>query len=69
MAGAGPRRLTQAILNDFLGFEVDLIVASSFVRGVFAPLPAEFELTGEQIASWLNDRLVLSCVQASSAET
>jgi hypothetical protein len=60
--GAGPRRLAQAILNDFLGFEVDLIVASAFLRDVVARLPAEFELTGERVAAWVNDRLVLSCV-------
>jgi hypothetical protein len=58
-----------AILNDFLGFDVDLIVASAFMRDVVARLGAEFELTGERIASWINDRLLLSCVEASEAET
>jgi hypothetical protein len=68
-AGAGPRRLAQAILDDFLGFDVDLIVASAFMRDVVARLGAEFELTGERLASWINDRLLLSCVDASEAET
>jgi Family of unknown function (DUF6166) len=62
--GAGPRRLAQAILNDFLGFDVELIVVSAFLRNVVAPLPAEFELSGERIAAWVNDRRVLSCVAA-----
>jgi hypothetical protein len=66
--GAGPRRLAQAILNDFLGFDVDLIVTSAFMRDVVARLGAEFELTGERIASWVNDRLLLSCVEESQAE-
>jgi hypothetical protein len=56
--GAGPRRLAQAILNDFLGFNVDLIVASAFLRDLVARLPSEFELAGGEIASWINDRLV-----------
>jgi len=30
--GAGPRRLAQAIVNDYLGFDVDLVVASAFLR-------------------------------------
>ena len=59
--GAGPRRLAQAILNDFLGFRVDLIVASAFLRDVIARLPSEFELSGDDIASWINDRLVWAC--------
>jgi hypothetical protein len=67
--GAGPRRLAQAILNDFLDFDVDLIVATAFLRDVVARLPAEFELAGERVASWVNDRLLLSCVEASEAET
>ena len=64
--GAGPRRLAQAILNDFLGFDVDLIVASAFLRDVVAHLPSEFELAGERVASWVNDRLALSCLGADS---
>jgi Family of unknown function (DUF6166) len=50
--GAGPRRLAQAILNDFLRFDVDLVVASALVRDVVARLPAEVELTRERVASW-----------------
>lgn len=60
--GAGPRRLAQAILNDFLVFEVDQIAANTFLRDVVSKLPGEFELTGEEIASWINDRLVMSSV-------
>jgi Family of unknown function (DUF6166) len=60
--GAGPRRLAQAILNDFLGFEVDQIAANAFLRDVVSRLPGEFELTGEEVASWINDRLVMSSV-------
>jgi hypothetical protein len=66
--GAGPRRLAQAILNDFLGFDVDVVVASAFLRDVVARLPGEFELRGDQVASWVNDRLLLSCVETSQAE-
>jgi len=66
--GAGPRRLAQAIINDFLGFDVELAVASAFLRDVVARLPSEFELTGDRIASWVNDRLLLSCVDTSRAE-
>ena len=66
--GAGPRRLAQAVLNDFLGFDVDLIVVNAFLRDVVAQLPAEFELGGERIASWVNDRLFLSCVETSDTE-
>jgi hypothetical protein len=62
--GAGPRRLSQAILNDFLGFNVDLIVASTFMRDVVAELPSEFELTGGEIAAWINDRLAWACAAA-----
>jgi hypothetical protein len=39
--GAGRRRLAQAILNDFLGFNVDLIVGAAFLRSVVARLPSE----------------------------
>jgi hypothetical protein len=67
--GAGPRRVAQAILNDFLGFDVELVVASAFLRDVVARLPAEFELSGEQIAAWVNDRLVPSSVETSEAES
>jgi len=54
--GAGPRRLAQAIVNDYLGFDVDLVVASAFLRGLVARLPPEFELSGERIASCVDDR-------------
>lgn len=37
--GAGPRRLAQAILDEFLGFSVDPVVASAFLRDVVAGLP------------------------------
>jgi hypothetical protein len=40
---------------------VDLIVGAAFLRSVVARLPSEFELTGEEIASWINDRLVWAC--------
>jgi Family of unknown function (DUF6166) len=63
--GAGPRRLAQAILNDFLGFEVDLIVSSAFMRDVVAELPGEFELPGERIAAWVSDRLTVGCAIGS----
>jgi hypothetical protein len=64
--GAGPRRLAQAILNDFLGVNVDLRVASAFLRDVVARLPYEFELGGDEVASWVNDRLVWACGAARS---
>jgi hypothetical protein len=60
--GAGPRRLAQAILDDFLGFPVDPVVASAFLRDVVAGLPGEFELTGQEVASWIDERLVRGCV-------
>ena len=55
--GGGPALLAQAILNDFLGTEVDLLVARTFMREVIARLPSEFELDGRDIAGWLSDRL------------
>ena len=64
--GAGPRRLAQAILNDFLGFEADFVVASAFLRDVVARLPAEFELDGQEVVSWVNGRLALSCIDSSA---
>lgn len=60
--GAGPRRLAQAILDDFLGFHVDPVVASAFLRDVVAGLGPEFELTGEQVAAWIDERLLRSCI-------
>lgn len=64
--GAGPRRLAHAILDDFLGFGVEPIAASAFMEDVVAKLPPEFELTGEQVASWVSDRLVLGCLPSRS---
>jgi hypothetical protein len=64
--GAGPRRLAQAILDDFLGFDVEPIAASVFMTDIVARLPAEFELTGDQLVSWVNDRLVLGCMPSRS---
>jgi hypothetical protein len=55
--GGGPALLAQAILNDYLGIEVDLLVARMFMREVVARLPSEFELDGSDVAQWLNDRL------------
>ena len=55
--GGGPALLAQAILNDFLGIDVDLLVARAFMREVVARLPSEFELDGRDIAGWLSDRL------------
>jgi len=52
--GAGPRRLAQAILNDFTGRKVELPTASAFLRDVVAHLPSEFELRGEDVAAWLD---------------
>jgi Family of unknown function (DUF6166) len=55
--GAGPALLAQAILNDFLGIEVDTLVARVFMHEVVAQLPSEFELEGYDVARWLSDRL------------
>jgi len=55
--GAGPALLAQAILNDYLGIEVDLLVARTFMREVVAHLPLEFELDGRDVAQWLSGRL------------
>ena len=55
--GAGPALLAQAILNDYLGIEVDVLVARTFMREVIARLPSEFELDGRDVAQWLSDRL------------
>jgi hypothetical protein len=64
--GAGPRRLAVAILNDFLGRKVDLVLSSAFLRDVVANLPSEFELTGAEIAEWLSARSVAASGDASS---
>ena len=55
--GGGPAVLAQAILNDYLGIEVDLPVARTFMREVVAHLPSEFELDGSDVGQWLSDRL------------
>jgi len=54
--GAGPRRLAQAILNDFLGRKANVILSNLFLRDVVAHLPSEFELTGREIAAWIDER-------------
>jgi hypothetical protein len=53
--GAGPRRLAQAVLNDFLGYKVELLLSNAFLRDVIAHLPGDFELTGAEIAAWVSD--------------
>ena len=55
--GAGPALLALAILNDYLGIEVDPLVARVFATEVVANLPAEFELDGRDVAHWLIARL------------
>ena len=55
--GAGPALLARAILNDYLGIEVDTLVARVFMREVVAHLPSEFELDGRDVARWVSDRL------------
>jgi hypothetical protein len=55
--GGGPALLAQAILNDYLGIEVDVLVARVFMREVVARLPSEFELDGRDVARWLSERL------------
>jgi Family of unknown function (DUF6166) len=55
--GAGPALLAQAILNDYLGIEVDPLVARAFMRDVVAQLPPEFELDGDDVGRWLSERL------------
>lgn len=67
--GAGPALLAQAILNDYLGFEVDTLVARVFMRDVVAHLPSEFELDGHDVARWLVDRLAAALrAEASAAQ-
>jgi hypothetical protein len=58
--GGGPALLAQAILNDYLGIEVDLLVARTFMREVIAHLPSEFELDGHDVSQWLSERLAAS---------
>jgi hypothetical protein len=55
--GAGPALLALAILNDYLGLEVDPLVARTFMHDVVAGLPSEFQLDGSDVARWLTDRL------------
>jgi len=54
--GAGPRRLAQAILNDFLERKADVILSNLFMRDVISHLPSDFELTGREIAAWMADQ-------------
>ena len=65
--GAGPALLAQAILNEFLGIEVDVLVARIFMREVVARLPSEFELDGCDIAHWLTDRLIAALREEARA--
>jgi hypothetical protein len=51
--GAGPRRLAQAILNDFTGRAVALAITNAFLHDVVAHLPNEFEVQGDEVAAWL----------------
>jgi hypothetical protein len=52
--GAGPRRLAQAVLNDFFGSPMELLMSNAFMREIIAHLPSEFELTGAEIAGWVS---------------
>lgn len=65
--GGGPALLAQAILNDYLGIEIDLLVARIFMRDVVARLPAEFELDGREVARWLSDRLAIALREEARA--
>lgn len=65
--GGGPALLAQAILNDYLGIEVDLLVARIFMREVVARLPAEFELDGRDVARWLSNRLAIALREEARA--
>jgi hypothetical protein len=58
--GSGPALLATAILNDYLGIEVDPLVARVFMQDVVARLPSEFELEGRDVARWLSERLGLA---------
>jgi Family of unknown function (DUF6166) len=55
--GAGPALLALAILNDYLGIEVDTLVARVFMQDVVARLPSDFELDGREVARWFSERL------------
>ena len=65
--GAGPALLALAILNDYLGIEVDVLVARTFMREVVARLPSDFELDGRDIARWLSDRLASALREEAQA--
>jgi hypothetical protein len=65
--GAGPALLATAILNDYLGIEVDPLVARRFMEDVVARLPGEFELDGREVARWLTDRLGLALREEARA--
>jgi Family of unknown function (DUF6166) len=63
--GGGPALLAQAILNDYLGIDVDPLVARTFMQDVIAHLPSEFELDGRDVARWLSDRLAFALRDAA----
>jgi len=65
--GGGPALLAQAVLNDYLGFEVHTLVARVFTRDVVAHLPSEFELDGDDVARWLTDQLAAALRAEASA--
>jgi hypothetical protein len=65
--GAGPALLAQAILNDYLGIEVDVLVARLFMHEVVARLPSEFELAGPDVARWLSERLAAALREEARA--
>ncbi len=65
--GAGPALLATAILNDYLGIEVDPLVARVFMRDVVAQLPSEFELDGREVGRWLSERLALALRELARA--
>lgn len=51
--GAGPARLAQAILADWLNRNPPLALGQAFMREIVAALPYEFELAGEDVQAWL----------------
>ena len=65
--GAGPALLALAILNDYLGIEVDVLVARTFMREVVARLPSDFELDGHDVARWLSERLASALREEAQA--
>jgi hypothetical protein len=64
------RRTTLELEDDRMiegGFEWGY--ESAFLRDTVARLTAEFELPGERIASWVNDRLLRASVQPAETES